>query len=331
LVLQVSDGNDNNDMNAQLRFDGRVAIVTGAGGGLGRAHALLLAERGAHVVVNDMRAEDADRTTIEIMNTGGSAVAHTGDLADPAAGYDLVASAMQRCGRLDIVVNNAGNLESADFADMTPDAFDRMLSVNLRTALHVTLAAWPHLVAQQFGRVVSTTSNSGLFGAAGSTGYAAAKAGLWGLTRSLALEGAAHGINVNAIAPLAFTAMSQRSRVAPESWRSGEGDEWARRLDPHAVSPVVAWFAHPDCSLNGEVWTVAGGRVGRFVLGVNEGYDSDALTIEEVRNRSESLLEDPVVTQYRSGGEEGRALHRRLLRRGRSGRKGGSSGSGAGS
>ena len=159
---------------------------------------------------------------------------------------------------------------------------------------------------------MSTTSNSALFGTAGSTGYAAAKAGLWGLTRSLALEGADVNIHVNAIAPLAFTPMSRRSRVAPASWRSGEGDDWARRLDVARVSPVVAWLTHEDCTMNGEIWTVGGGHVGRCLLATTAGFERDDLTIEDVRDREADVLASERLAEHRSGGAEGRALHRRL-------------------
>ena len=140
---------------------------------------------------------------------------------------------------------------------------------------------------------------------------------IWGLTRCLALEGGPLDIHVNAIAPIAYTALSRSSRVAPESWRSGTGDAWSARLAVEQVSPAMAWLAHADCSINGQVWTVAGGRVGRFVLGVTEGFDDDALTIEQVRDREDEIVDAGTTFEYGSGGEEGKALHRRLVRRDR--------------
>jgi NAD(P)-dependent dehydrogenase (short-subunit alcohol dehydrogenase family) len=299
----------------ELRFDGRVAVVTGAGAGLGRAHARLLAARGAAVVVNDLTAEQAVVVAEEIEANGGAATALAADVATEVGADALVAAARDRYDRLDIVVNNAGTVRAADFGAMTADAFAFMLAVNLTSAFLVTRAAWPLLTWQGYGRVVSTTSNSGLLGAAGSSGYAAAKAGVWGLTRSLALEGREHGIHVNAIAPLAFTDLSRTSRVAPESWRKGEPDAWGRRLDVELVSPVVAWLAHEDCTQTGEVWSVAGGRVARFVLGLNDGFVDDALTVESVRDHEADLLA-PVegLDVHDSGGAEGKALHRRLMR-----------------
>jgi NAD(P)-dependent dehydrogenase (short-subunit alcohol dehydrogenase family) len=301
-----------------LSFAGRVAIVTGSGTGVGRAHALLLAQRGASVVVNDVPVADGLGSTQsvveEIRTRGGNAIACEVDLTAPGGANTLIDTAVQQFGRIDIVINNAGVLRSVDFADMTAEIFDFVLGVNLRATFLVSQAAWPHMLTQKYGRILSTTSNSGLLGTAGSTAYAAAKAGVWGLTRSLALEGREHGINVNAIAPIAFTAMSMTSRIAPPAWRSGEGDEWAHRLDPALISPAAAWLVHEDCALNGQVLSVAGGRVARFFMGLTEGFTSDTLTIEDVRDRSDGLFvtDEPFEVLPRAL-DEGKKLRRRLL------------------
>jgi NAD(P)-dependent dehydrogenase (short-subunit alcohol dehydrogenase family) len=161
--------------------------------------------------------------------------------------------------------------------------------------------------------VVSTTSNAGLLGVAGSTAYAAAKAAIWGLTRSLALEGAELGIHVNAVAPMAYTAMSAASKIAPQAWKTGEGDAWSRQLDVARVSPVVAWLVHEECALTGQVLSAVGGRVARFSLRVTDGFDVDELTVEDVRDRHAELIDDgDHGEEYRTAFEEGRALHRRL-------------------
>lgn len=299
----------------QLRYDGRVAVVTGGGTGIGAAHARLLASRGAAVVVNDLGEDDARSVAEAITLAGGQAVAVASDIADEAGANATVDAAIDTFGRIDIVVNNAGVLRSSPFGELSVDLWDRVIAVNLRGTFLVTHAAWPHLAKQGYGRIVSTTSNSGLLGVAGSTAYSAAKAAVWGLTRSLSLEGAQVGIGVNAIAPMAFTAMSAASKIAPASWRSGEGDDWSRRLDVEQVSPVVAWLAHEDCTMNGQVLSAVGGRVARFAMLVTEGFDVDELTPELVRDNELDLLANDDGTEFRAASEEARAMHRRLMGR----------------
>ncbi len=312
---------------SMLRFDGRVALVTGAGSGLGEAHAGLLARRGASVVVNDLPAPTAPggaapdgpaaKVVRAIEQAGGDAYAIEADVSIEHEAEALVAAVLDRFGRIDIVVNNAGLLRASDFADQSMATFDRVMAVNLRAVVCVTRAAWPAMQRAGYGRVVSTTSNSGLLGTAGSTAYAAAKAGLWGVTKSLALEGADAGIHVNAVAPIAFTPMSASSRIAPESWRTGEGDAWARRLDVAHVSPVVAWLAHEDCMQSGRILSVAGGRVARFEMGLSSGYVEEKLEPEIVRDNEATLFADSELELLGAASEEGRALHRRLRAEGR--------------
>jgi len=299
----------------ELRFDGRVAVVTGGGTGIGAAHARLLASRGAAVVVNDLAAEDALGVADAINLAGGQAVAVASDIADEIGANASIDAAINTYGRIDVVVNNAGVLRSSPFGDLSVDLWDRVVAVNLRGTFLVTHAAWPHLAKQGYGRIVSTTSNSGLLGVAGSSAYSAAKAAVWGLTRSLALEGAPLGIGVNAIAPMAFTAMSAASKIAPASWRNGEGDDWSRRLDVDQVSPVVAWLAHENCTLNGQVLSAVGGRVARFAMMVTEGFDVDELTPELVRDHESELAAEDTGTEFRAASEEARAMHRRLMGR----------------
>ena len=296
---------------AILRFDGRVALVTGGGQGLGRSHSCLLAERGAAVVVNDLAG--ADEVVREISAAGGTAFAHAGDVSTRDGADGAVGAALDTYGRLDVVIGNAGILRSADLPDTTDALWEEVLGVNLRGAFHVVRAAWAAFVEQEYGRVVLTSSNSGLLGVAGSSAYAASKAALWGLTRVLALEGDGLGIHANAIAPMAYTDMSAQSRAAPPAWRSGAGDAWAARLARALVSPVVGWLADEACSLNGEVLSVAGGRVARFFLGLTPGVVDEDLTVESVRDHERDILSEAGYDVLDRASEESRRLYRRLM------------------
>ncbi|MDI2130000.1 SDR family NAD(P)-dependent oxidoreductase [Yinghuangia seranimata] len=254
---------------APIRLDGQVALVTGAGRGLGREHALALAARGAQVVVNDL--PDADGTdhaaalVAEIVKNGGTATADTHSVADEADA--VVATAIDTYGRLDVLVNNAGISHGGMFDQIPVEVFDRMLDVHLHGTVAVTRAAWPHLRATG-GRVVNTTSNS-VFGITGTSHYITAKGGVLGLTKSLAMDGRVDGIRVNAIMPVAYTRMT-----------AGIPDEVFRAfLEEHftsdKVAPFVVWLAAPDVPVTGEIFSVGGGRAARVVLGVNGGVLSD--------------------------------------------------------
>ena len=281
-----------------LGFDGRVAIVTGAGGGLGREHAMLLASRGALVVVNDVGATvggegsaegPAARTAREIEELGGVAVADTSTVATPEGGAAIVATAVDAFGRVDIVVNNAGILRDKAFHNLTPDLLDPILDVHLKGSFWVTRPAWALMREQGYGRVVCTSSSSGILGNFGQANYGAAKAGLVGLVRVLALEGARHNIRVNAIAPIASTRMTEDLLGA-----------FGERLHPRLVSPVVAWLCHEDCAVTGEVYAVGGGRVSRFFTGLTHGYFDPALTVESVRDNLEAIGAEEGYTVPRS-------------------------------
>ena len=274
----------------ELTFDGRVAIVTGAGGGLGRSHALELARRGARVVVNDiggsLRGEGeakaaAQNVVDEITANGGEAVANFQSITSPAAGQALVECALNAFGRVDVLVNNAGILRDKAFHNMVADDIDAVLDVHLRGALYVAQPVFKLMRQQQYGRIINTTSASGLFGNFGQANYGAAKAGLLGLTRVLALEGARVNIRVNAIAPLARTRMTE-----------GLLGDLAVRLDPESVSAVVAYLAHESCAPNGKVYSVAGGRVARIFMAESHGVVLPDLTPEAFRDNLGSV-DDP--------------------------------------
>ena len=295
---------------SELGYDGKVAVVTGAGGGLGRQHALLLASRGARVVVNDVggsvRGEGADqapaaRTAAEIGGLGGIAVPDTSSVATPEGGEAVVRTAIDAFGRIDIVVNNAGILRDKAFHNMTPELLEPVLGVHLEGAFWVTRPAWVQMREQGYGRVVFTTSSSGVLGNFGQANYGAAKSGLIGLTRVLSIEGARYNIRVNAIAPLARTRMTEAALGA-----------FAERLDPGLVSPVVAWLCHEDCPVTGEVFAVGGGRVSRFFTGLTPGYFDPGLTVESVRDNVDLIRAEDGYTTPGSLTEELAELFTRL-------------------
>lgn len=267
---------------SQLTYDGKVAVITGAGGGLGRQHALLLASRGALVVVNDLggsvdgtgeNASAAQKVVDEIVAAGGEAVANHDSVSTPEGGEGIIQTAIDAYGRVDIVINNAGILRDKTFHNMTPDLVDSVIEVHLKGAFNVTRPAWIRMREQGYGRIVSTSSAAGIFGNFGQANYGAAKMGLVGFSRVLAAEGAKYNIKANVIAPLALTRMTENLMGA-----LGE------KLDPSLVTPIVAWLAHEDCDVTGEIYSVGGGRVARVFIGETVGYVNPKLSLEDVRD-----------------------------------------------
>ncbi len=295
---------------ADIGFDGKVAIVTGAGGGLGRQHALLLASRGARVVVNDLggtvSGDGADKgpaetVVAEITDAGGEAVADGNNVSTPEGGEALVEAAVTAFGRIDIVINNAGILRDKTFHNMTPELLEPVLDVHLKGAFYVTRPAWLKFREQGYGRVVNTSSNSGILGNFGQSNYGAAKMGLVGFTRVLAAEGAKYNIKANAIAPIAKTRMTEELL--------GAG---ADRFQPELVSPVVAWLAHEDVPVSGEVYTVGAGRVARFFIGMTEGYFNPKLSIEDVVEHWDQIRDESGYTVPSGPHDEFRAFAKLL-------------------
>jgi NAD(P)-dependent dehydrogenase (short-subunit alcohol dehydrogenase family) len=275
---------------ADLGFDGKVAIITGAGGGLGFEHAKLLASRGAQVVINDLGGSvsgeggdegPAHTAAKQIEDLGGVAVANTDSVATPEGGQAIVDTAMEAFGRVDIVINNAGILRDKAFHNMTPDLLDPVIEVHLKGAFNVTRPAWASMRDQGYGRVVNTASSAGVIGNFGQTNYGAAKMGLVGFTRVLAQEGAKYDIKANAIAPIARTRMTE-DILGP----MGE------QLDPSLISPVVAWLAHEDCDVTGEVYSCGGGMVARFFIGLTTGIYDPELTLETVRDQWSEIRDE---------------------------------------
>jgi len=257
-------------------FEGRVAVVTGAGRGIGRGYALLLASRGASVVVNDLGgsmdgigedASVASSVAAEIVGAGGAAVPDASDVSTPEGGRSLIEAAVERFGRLDILVNNAGIIRWAGLPEADEENLASHLAVHVQGSFNTTRAAWPYMVEQAYGRVVMTTS-SGLFGLPENLSYATAKGGVIGLTRSLATAGVAHGIKVNLIAPGAVTRMAGRAAEADPAGGT-TASPW---MSPDLVAPMVAFLAHETCPVSGEIYAAGFGRFARIFIGCTEGY-----------------------------------------------------------
>ena len=275
---------------ADLGFDGKVAIITGAGGGLGRSHALELARRGARVVVNDLGgsvdgeggdAGPAAQVAKEINDAGGEAVANNDSVSTPEGGEAIVQTAVDAFGTVDIVINNAGILRDKTFHNLTPELLEPVLDVHLRGAFYVTQPAWKIMREKNYGRVVNTSSNSGILGNFGQSNYGAAKMGLVGFTRVLANEGRRHNIIANAIAPVAKTRMT-------EELLGGFGD----KLEPEEITPTVVYLSHEDCPVTGEIYSVAGGSVSRFFIGLTQGWYENRHSAEDVRDNFDKIRDE---------------------------------------
>lgn len=280
------------------KLDGKVAIVTGAGGGLGREHSLLLAKEGASVVVNDLGgARDgtgagtsmADGVVDEIKAAGGNAVANYGSVTDDQAAANMVKSAMDNFGRIDILINNAGILRDRSFKNMTDPEWDAVIEVHLRGAYLATKHVWAQMLEQaEGGRIIMTSSTSGLIGNFGQTNYGAAKAGLAGFMRVLALEGMKYGITVNVLAPGALSRMTED--LMPES------EETAERMNPAKVSPTVVWLCTPDAAkVTGRQFCVSGNRVSLLSWQVDTIAEKDSMgeawTVEEIGEAMENSID----------------------------------------
>ena len=271
-----------------LRFDGRTAIVTGAGQGLGRAYARLLADRGAQVVVNDIAAQSANEVMNEITTAGGIAIADHHTVTTPEGGVALAEQARDAFGAVHIVINNAGVNRAAEFADMTPESgpelFDEMIAVHLLGPCHVLWPLWPAMIEQGYGRVVNVAS-SAVWGLRGQAVYASCKAGMMGLTRTLGHEGRYHGVQVNCVLPWAVTDKS------PD--RSGEefGPVVKAHMRPENVAPAVIWLAHQDCLANGELFTVDGPRMARLAWIATHGHTDLDPTPESYRDHWDQVMD----------------------------------------
>jgi NAD(P)-dependent dehydrogenase (short-subunit alcohol dehydrogenase family) len=275
-----------------LRFDGRVALITGSSQGLGREYALLLSRLGASVVINSTTSSTAEATAKEITDAGGKAIVHVGSVADRDVATAMVKTAVNNFGHIDIVINNAGNAVSGDF-DQSPDSnlWD-MLGVHVGGAWNVTQAAWPHMKSQKFGRVIMISSPM-IFGAAQQAAYGAAKMAVMGLAKSIAIEGKQHNILVNTVAPMAATPRSIKD-IKDEQLR-GFMENYMPSRD---IAPTVAWLAHESSQVTGETVAAINRLVTRVFLAETKGYFGSAdeeWTIESVRDNWHKVVDE---TEY---------------------------------
>jgi NAD(P)-dependent dehydrogenase (short-subunit alcohol dehydrogenase family) len=265
---------------SDLRFDNRVAVITGGGRGLGRAHALLLASRGAKIVVNDpglsmsgdaTEEGPADALVSEIRAAGGEAVANTDSVATPQGAQAIIKTAIDAFGRVDILIHSAGNVRRGTLSELSYEDFESVLSVHLRGAFHMVREAMPLMTAQNYGRIVLTGSINGLYGKANNANYAMCKAAFMGLSNTAAIEGKDAGVLSNVIIPAAVTRMSEgidTSKFPP--------------MEPEMVAPAVGYLCHESCTISGEMLVAMGGRIARAFIAESPGVYHPSWTIEQV-------------------------------------------------
>ncbi|GHB59137.1 putative short-chain dehydrogenase/reductase [Streptomyces umbrinus] len=294
----------------EFRFDGRVAVVTGAGSnpGLGRSYALLLASRGAKVVVNDLGVgpdgrgqigAGAEAVVAEIRAAGGEAVVDGNSVAERDGARAIVDTALNAWGRIDILINNAGIAPFALFEEITDRDIERVVGVHLMGHIWMCRAAWPHMAAQNYGRLVNISSGVALMGMPTQAVYSAAKLGIVGLTRSIAAEGAKHGIKANVLAPTADT-VALRTMLAPEFTERNQ----AEGMTAEIVAPVAAWLAHEECTLSGKVFQTAGGAVTEAFISQTTGTKPDRdLSLESVPAAVERALDRSGAAPFPEGGD----------------------------
>lgn len=284
-----------------MSVEGKVAIVTGAGGGLGRSHALLLAQHGAKVVVNDLggnldgsgEGDAADKVVAEIKAAGGEAVANKASVSDREGAKSIVDDAVSAFGTVDILVNNAGILRDKSFKNMTLDEWDLVINVHLNGTAYVTWHAWPIMYQKNYGRIVLTSSTSGIFGSFGQSNYGAAKMGMVGMMNNLAREGAGHNVFTNCLAPGAATRMT-----ASVPGSTADADNPNPAFHPDLVSPAVMLMCGEDAP-NGRIVHAASGRYSSSAIFVNEGLAlGEHATYEDVETGRDQVLDMSAATMY---------------------------------
>lgn len=272
---------------SDLRFDDRVAVITGAGRGLGRAYALLLASQGARVVVNDpggsLKGDDVDvgpaeAVVQEIKAAGGEAVACTDSVATPEGGQAIIDAAINNYGRIDILIHNAGNVRPGSLKEMSYEDFDSVIDVHFRGAFHVVRPAFPLMCEAGFGRIVLTSSIGGLYGNQNVVNYGMSKAGMIGLSNVAALEGEANNVKCNIIVPGAVTRMAEGIDISAYP-----------PMGPELVAPVVGWLAHEECSITGEMFVSIAGRVAKAYIGETQGVYQGDWSISDVGTQMDAI------------------------------------------
>jgi NAD(P)-dependent dehydrogenase (short-subunit alcohol dehydrogenase family) len=286
-----------------INFNGKVAIVTGAGAGLGKSHALELARRGAKVVVNDLggsvdgsggSSDAANKVVAEIKALGGEAIANGASVADRKGAESIVADALKAFGRLDILINNAGILRDKTFKKMELDDFELVLKVHLVGSMYCTKAAWQVMLDQNYGRIVMTTSSSGLYGNFGQSNYGAAKLGLVGFMNTLKLEGAKNNVKINTIAPVAATRMTENLGI-PE--------EFFARLKPELVTPAVVYLCSDDAP-TGTIVEAGAGYYAKVQIAEAQGVElGDKVTVEDIAANWSKITDMADSTAFASGSE----------------------------
>ncbi len=288
-------------MSDELNFDGRVAVITGAGRGLGRAHALLLAANGAKVVINDVGSSlqgdgpdtgPAQEVVDEIRAAGGEAVANTDSVATAEGGEAIIQAAYDNFGKLDILIHNAGNVRRGLIREMSHEDFHAVVDVHLMGAWNVLRPAFPRMCDAGYGRIVLTSSIGGLYGNKDVVNYAVSKAGMIGLASTAAIEGAADGVKCNLIIPAAVTRMAEGLDISAYP-----------PMDPELVAPTVGWLAHESCSVTGEMLVSIAGRVARAYVAETPGVYHPSWTMREVGERIDEIRDtsDPLIFPVTTG------------------------------
>ena len=297
-----------------IRYDNRVAVVTGAGSGLGRSHALFLASRGAKIVVNDLggavdgsgaSTSAGEKVVAEIKAAGGEAVANADSVATPEGAANIIQSAIDNYGQIDILINNAGNLRDKSFAKLQPEDFDAVVDVHLSGSAYCTLAAWPHMKDAGYGRIVMTTSSAGLFGNFGQGNYAAAKMGVFGLMNALKHEGRKFNININTLAPMALTRMTEDIM----------SDKIKPLVKPEFVTPIVAWFCAEENTISGDVVEAGAGYYAKVQIVEGAGVvlgGGEIPTPEEIQTNYNKIADMSEAAPFDSANDIMRHVFRTL-------------------